>query len=80
MKVTLDTNELELITELLNQNIKTTLTVDTEYDEEWGLVVFQVKDLNICRDINWLVQNETDIEELRFHDINTLIEFIKERN
>ena len=79
MKVNLDTNELELLTELLNQNITVTLKVDTEYDEEWGLVVFQVKDLDICRDINWLVQNETDIEELRFHDINTLIVFIKER-
>ena len=79
MKVTLDTNELELLTELLNQNITVTLKVDTEYDEEWGLVVFQVKDLDICRDINWLVQNETDIEELRFHELNDLIVFIKER-
>jgi hypothetical protein len=79
MKVNLDTNELELLTELLNQNITVTLKVDTEYDDEWGLVVFQVKDLDICRDINWLVQNETDIEELRFHELNELIKFIKER-
>ena len=79
MKVNLDTNELELLTELLNQNITVTLKVDTEYDDEWGLVVFEIKDLNICRDINWLVQNETDIEELRFHELNDLIVFIKER-
>jgi hypothetical protein len=79
MKVNLDQNELELLTELLNQNITVTLKVDTEYDDEWGLVVFEVKDLNICRDINWLVQNETDIEELRFHELNELIVFIKER-
>ena len=79
MKVNLDQNELELLTELLNQNITVTLKVDTEYDDEWGLVVFEVKDLNICRDINWLVQNETDIEELRFHELNDLIVFIKER-
>ena len=79
MKVNLDQNELELLTELLNQNITVTLKVDTEYDEEWGLVVFEVKDLNICRDINWLVQNDDDIEELRFHEINELIKFIKER-
>jgi hypothetical protein len=79
MKVNLDQNELELLTELLNQNITVTLKVDTEYDDEWGLVVFEIKDLNVCRDINWLVQNETDIEELRFHELNDLITFIKER-
>ena len=79
MKVNLDQNELELLTELLNQNITVTLKVDTEYDDEWGLVVFEVKDLNICRDINWLVQNDDDIEELRFHELNDLITFIKER-
>ena len=79
MKVNLDQNELELLTELLNQNITVTLKVDTEYDDEWGLVVFEIKDLNICRDINWLVQNDDDIEELRFHEINDLIVFIKER-
>jgi hypothetical protein len=77
MKVNLDQNELELLTELLNQNITVTLKVDTEYDEEWGLVVFEIKDLNICRDINWLVQSTT-IDELRFHEINDLITFIKE--
>jgi hypothetical protein len=79
MKVNLDQNELELLTELLNQNITVTLKVDTEYDDEWGLVVFEIKDLNICRDINWLVQNDDDIEELRFHELNDLITFIKER-
>jgi len=79
MKVNLDQNELELLTELLNQNITVTLKVDTEYDEEWGLVVFEIKDLSICRDINWLVQNDDDIEELRFHELNELIKFIKER-
>ena len=79
MKVNLDQNELELLTELLNQNISVTLKVDTEYDDEWGLVVFEVKDLSICRDINWLVQNDDDIEELRFHELNDLIVFIKER-
>jgi len=77
MKVNLDQNELELLTELLNQNISVTLKVDTEYDDEWGLVIFEIKDLNICRDINWLVQSTT-IDELRFHEINDLIVFIKE--
>jgi hypothetical protein len=78
--IIVDEKELNLINELLKNEIKFNLSYDEDYDvdsNESSLLIIEIKDLRLCIDINYLVSNDDDIEELRFHDLNELINFLK---
>jgi len=78
--IIVDEKELNLINELLKNEIKFNLSFDEDYDvdfSEFSLLIIEIKDLKLCIDINYLVSNDDDIEELRFHDLNELINFLK---
>jgi hypothetical protein len=78
--IIVDEKELNLINELLKNEIKFNLSYDEDYDvdfNESSLLIIEIKDLKLCIDINYLVSNDDDIEELRFHDLNELINFLK---
>ena len=78
--IIIDKQELELINELLKNEIKFNLSYDEDYDvdfNEFSLLIIEIKDLKLCIDINYLVSNDDEIEELRFHDLNELIKFLK---
>ena len=79
--IIIDKQELELINELLKNEIKFNLSYDEDYDvdfDKFSLLIIEIKDLKLCIDIQYLVSNDDEIEELRFHDLNKLIEFLKE--
>jgi hypothetical protein len=78
--IIVDEKELNLVNELLKNEIKFNLSYDEDYDvdfNESSLLIIEIKDLKLCIDINYLVSNDDDIEELRFHDLNELINFLK---
>ena len=78
--IIVDEKELNLLNELLKNEIKFSLSYDEDYDvdlNESSLLIIEIKDLKLCIDINYLVSNDDDIEELRFHDLNELINFLK---
>ena len=78
--IIVDEIELNLLNELLNNEIKFNLNYDEDYDVDCtgsSLLIIEIKDLKLCVDIQYLVSNDDDIEELRFHDLNKLINFIK---
>ena len=78
--IIVDEKELNLINELLKNEIKFNLSYDEDYDvdfNESSLLIIEIKDLKLCIDINYLVSNDDYIEELRFHDLNELINFLK---
>jgi hypothetical protein len=78
--IIIDKQELELINELLKNEIRFNLSYDEDYDvdfNEFSLLIIEIKDLKLCIDINYLVSNDDEIEELRFHDLNELIKFLK---
>ena len=78
--IIIDEKELNLLNELLKNEIKFNLSYDEDYDvdfNESSLLIIEIKDLKLCIDINYLVSNDDDIEELRFHDLNELISFLK---
>jgi hypothetical protein len=78
--IIVDEIELNLLNELLKNEIKFNLNYDEDYDVDctgFSLLIIEIKDLKLCVDIQYLVSNDDDIEELRFHDLNKLINFLK---
>lgn len=73
-KITLIEKEIELLNVLNKNGIKFKLEIDNSDIEE--MPIFKIGNINLCYDFNYLI-NSDEIDELRFYDINDLINYLK---
>jgi len=73
-KITITKNEIELLNVLTKNGIKFQLVID---DSDVDIMpIFKIGDINLCYDFNYLIFSD-EIDELRFHNINDLINYLK---
>jgi hypothetical protein len=73
-KIIITKEEIELLNALSQNGIKFQLEID---DSDVDIMpIFRIGDINLCYDFNYLIFSD-EIDELRFHNINDLISYLK---
>jgi len=73
-KITLLAEEIKLLNVLNENEIKFKLEIDNSDVDI--MPIFKIGNINLCYDFNYLIFSD-EIDELRFHNINDLINYLK---